>query len=263
MIRPAAVCAAAVTLVLLATLLPFLPGPYDPAASPLSFTARVFGYVGLLLVPFGALCMVWPGRAAAIAARAAFCVVWMLMTLAAFSTSGYSLAAMAFMLGASLLVRMRTVLHGTRWGAGFYLIGFPLAVFILQLAVVPPAVDFSRDRAIQNAAPLIADIEAYRATRGAYPPSLLSVWPDYKPGVIGIERYHYEPSDGSYNLAFEQIARELPTREFVLYNPRDEQVFTSHAMDLLQYSPERLQRARGYFAVHDTGHPHWKYFWFD
>ena len=34
-------------------------------------------------------------------------------------------------------------------------------------------------------------------------------------------------------------------------------------MDLLQYSPEVLERPRGYFAVHATGHPQWKYFWSD
>jgi hypothetical protein len=40
-------------------------------------------------------------------------------------------------------------------------------------------------------------------------------------------------------------------------------ITASHAMDLLQYSPERLDRARGYFAVHSAAFAHWKYFWFD
>jgi hypothetical protein len=38
---------------------------------------------------------------------------------------------------------------------------------------------------------------------------------------------------------------------------------TSHAMDLLQSSPEEVRPRRGYYAVHDAPHPHWKYFWFD
>jgi hypothetical protein len=46
-------------------------------------------------------------------------------------------------------------------------------------------------------------------------------------------------------------------------HPRDEQVATSHAMDILQFSPEHLERTRGYYAVHSTPHAHWKYFWFD
>ena len=105
--------------------------------------------------------------------------------------------------------------------------------------------------------------ERHRAAGGTYPASLLSVWKDYSPAVIGIEKYHYGRSGEAYNLLFEQPAADLATREFVVYNPRDEQVATSHAMDCLQYSPERLARARGYFAVHQTPHAHWKYFWFD
>jgi hypothetical protein len=38
---------------------------------------------------------------------------------------------------------------------------------------------------------------------------------------------------------------------------------TSHAIDLLQYTPERLNRARGYYAVGDAAWAHWKYFRFD
>ena len=34
-------------------------------------------------------------------------------------------------------------------------------------------------------------------------------------------------------------------------------------MDLLQYPLERLNLARGYYAVREAPHPHWKYFWFD
>ena len=45
---------------------------------------------------------------------------------------------------------------------------------------------------------------------------------------------------------------------------RDQQVMTSHAMDLLHLTPEELEleRRRGYYAVH-APQPQWKYFWFD
>jgi hypothetical protein len=58
--------------------------------------------------------------------------------------------------------------------------------------------------------------------------------PDYWPGVTGISGYHYEPNGDAYNLLFEQFTYRLGTREFVMYNPRDEHVMTSHAMDLLE-----------------------------
>ncbi len=139
----------------------------------------------------------------------------------------------------------------------------PVAVFLLQRAVLEPAVEFSRNRAIGNSAPLIAAIEQHRATRGHYPLSLLSVHPDHSPGVIGIERFHYEPSGDAYNLLFEQPASPMGTQEFVVYNPRGEQNATSHALDLLEFTAERLGLARGHHAVHDLPHAHWKSFWFD
>ena len=263
MVRQAAGCAAAATFVVVLTLLPFLPGAHDPLAGPLSSTARIGGGVAVLLAPFGAMWMARPRRGTAIATLAAFCVVWSLVSLVGFMTTGFSLCAILLLVGAFLFIRLRAALGRTARSAGLYLIALPPTVLLLQQTLLGRAVGFSRDLAIANAAPLIADIERYRAERGTYPRSLLSVWPDYKPGVIGIERYHYEPSGDAYNVAFEQIARDLATREFVVYNPRDQQVFTSHAMDLLQYPPDRLQRSRGYFGVYDTAHPHWKSFWFD
>jgi len=80
--------------------------------------------------------------------------------------------------------------------------------------------------------------------------------------VVGVERFHYERSGDAYNLVFEQVASNPATREFVVYNPLDLQAFTSHRMALLRH-PDQIENWRGYFAVHPTQHPHWKYFWFD
>ncbi len=38
----------------------------------------------------------------------------------------------------------------------------------------------------------------------------LSVWWDYKPSVIGVEKYHYEPSGAAYHLLFEQAPTTSP-----------------------------------------------------
>ena len=70
--------------IILFTLLPFLPGRYDSLAVPLSLMARIFGVVGLLLVPVGALWVAfgyWSRLAArqygiAIAALITSSVVW-------------------------------------------------------------------------------------------------------------------------------------------------------------------------------------------
>ncbi len=270
--------AAATALIVLVTLLPFMPGSYDPFSAPLSAMARVFGFAGLLFVPVGAL---WTASAYwrrfsdreyafAIAALIVWAIVSGILSMAAFALVGLLLGVVTLAFAAYAVFSLRRRIATIRFAGparrrapALYLLIVPLAVFLVQQSLLPLAVEFSRDRAIRNAASLIADIERHRAARGTYPASLLSVWKDYSPAVIGIEKYHYERSGEAYNLLFEQPAADLATREFVVYNPRDEQVATSHAMDLLQYSPERLERARGYFAVHQTPHAHWKYFWFD
>jgi hypothetical protein len=109
---------------------------------------------------------------------------------------------------------------------------------------------------------MIDAVERHRAERNAYPVSLLSVWRDYPTGVIGIDRFHYEPKGNAYNLVFENPAVSIGTRELVVY-PLDQQSATAHLMDILEYTPEHLKRTRGHYAVRQAAQPHWKYFWFD
>jgi len=267
--------------VILCTLLPFLPGPYDSLAVPLSLMAQVFGTLGLLLVPVGVLWVAsgyWSRLAVkqyalAIAALIASSVAWAMVALAALVSGGallgFGALALWIYVVSRVLPRLKR-LKGTpprpTGAVAVYLVIMPLAVLLLQIAVIAPAIEFSRSRAIRNAAQLIADIEQYRVANGRYPASLMSLWEDdYKPGVIGIKEYHYEPSHDAYNVFFEQLALHFGTREFVMYNPRDQQAMTSHKTDLLRLTPQQLavDQSRGHYAVHDAPHVHWKYFWFD
>ena len=255
-----------------------MPGDFDPLAVPIAMLCRVFGYVGLLLVPVGVVWITvtqwgpaWPRqRVLPVAVFMIISMVAGLLALAAFALSGWTLAVVigTLLVYVVLACRRRLSTIGAASARasivpGLYMVIVPLAVCGLQQVMVPRAVEFSRDRAIRHAAPLIVSIERYRASRGRYPVSLLSVWRDYPVSVVGIDRYQYEPHGEAYNLVFEQPALAFGTREFVVYNPRNEQVATSHLMDLLEFSPERLERARGYYAVHPARHLHWKYFWFD
>jgi hypothetical protein len=36
-----------------------------------------------------------------------------------------------------------------------------------------------------------------------------------------------------------------------------------HASDILHWAPDVLHERQGWYAVHDTAYPHWKYLWFD
>jgi hypothetical protein len=270
--------AAATLAVLLLTVRPFLPGAYDPLAVPLAAMARVFGVMGLLLVPVGALWTVadrrrWTGRRRStirMAALAAAALVWLAVSLAGLVFGGASLGvasvACGVVAGRVALRRLSGPEAAVPDRIGVLPVAFlvvPIAVAVLQAALVGRAVEYSIERVIGHAAPLIADLERYRAARGSYPPSLLSVWEDYSPSVVGVQRFQYEPSGGAYNLAFEQFRYPLATRAIVVYNPVDGQEMTSHNTDLLRFAGGELQRRRGYYAVEPVGPPHWKMFLFD
>jgi len=84
-----------VTVMMLSTLLPFLPGGYDPLAAPLSAMAQTFGKVGLLLVPIGIFGfasrsskrLAGKQRTFAIAVLVIGSVVWLIVALAGLSTA--------------------------------------------------------------------------------------------------------------------------------------------------------------------------------
>lgn len=271
---------AAIAFVVLCTLYPFLPGSYDGLAVALSEMAHVFGILGLLLVPIGLLWiaadrskrLVQKRHLFPLLALIASTLVWLGVALAAVVQSGLVLGFAIAALWVWMLLKAWTSLKRKKTtpperpsALPLYLVAVPVVVALLQWAFVERAIESSRNRAILNSAPLLAAIEEYRERNGTYPASLLAEWPDYKPDVIGIREYRYEPHGEAYNLVFEQFNYRLGTREFVVYNPRDEHVMTAHAVDILQLTPEQLvvERTRGHNARYDLPQPHWKIFWFD
>jgi len=263
--------------------LPFLPGEYDSLAVPLSMTAQLFGIVGLLLVPWGVAWMVYEYVSQSRRKRRVFAtvglitssMVWLVVSFGVIVESA-ALGIASLVFGACLMrwlwPQARAMSSESMQGrAGrvsllpLYLIVVPAAVAIIRVAIADPAAEFSRSRAIRNAAGLIADIEQHRVANGQYPRSLVSVHPDYLPGVVGIGEYRYEPSGDAYNVLFQQMSLRIGTREMVMYNPRGEQVLSSHAADVLRLSAEQLalDRTRGHYAVHHASQANWKFFWFD
>ncbi len=267
----------------LCMLLPFLPGRYDSLVVPLSMMAQLFGIVGLLLVPLGVVWIAYEYRSEgkrkrhvfAIVALVASSTVWFIVSLGAmFESVALGVGALGLATYVTLRLSPRVSAMSSEPAEGradavsmlpLYLILVPTAVAIIRIALADPAAEFSRSRAIRNAAALIADIEQHRVANGRYPRSLVSVHPDYLPGVIGIRQYRYEPSGDAYNVLFEQLSLRIGIKEIVMYNPRGEQAISSHALDVLQLRPEQLalDRTRGHTAVHDAPQPNWKFFWFD
>lgn len=269
---------ATIAFVVLCTLLPFLPGSYDGLAVALSEMAHMFGILGLLLVPIGLLWIaadrserlskkrhLFP-LLALIASTLVWAGLWLAAVVHSGFVSGFAIVAVwVWVLRKAWTNLRRTKTLDRASALPFYLVAVPVVVALLQWAFVERAIQSSRNRAILNSAPLLAAIEDYRVRNGKYPTSLLAELPDYGPHVIGIREFRYEPHGEGYNLVFEQFNYRFGTREFVVYNPRDEHVMTAHASDILELTPEQLvvERTRGHHARHDLPQPHWKLFWFD
>jgi hypothetical protein len=282
LLQLAGICAALVVLVL-CTLLPFLPGRHDVLSMTLTVIAQGLGWAGLSLPPLGALWLAHTGlsRATGAAAQrlrhrytlAALLWITVLVLLAVVLAAGQSGFALGIGIAAAWICFSWSAARRSRRGmqavqppgfaAPLACVAAPIALFLIQRAIAEPATELARDRAIENSAPLIADIERYRAERGHYPPSLHSLWDDYPTGVVGIPRYLYEPHGEAYNLLFEAPTFVIGANAIVVYNPRDEPTATSHDSDLLRFSGADFERRRGFFEVQTLPQPHWKAFLFD
>lgn len=273
----------------LAMVYPHLPGDFDPLTQGLSAMVQVFGFAGLPLAFIGVLWLALEfrnrarhrqqlpvtnkGFSFALAALIIGSLIAVIVSLVALMTTGIILCVLtaalslwAFGKAISGLKRLRTTSSPGVHPAPWYLVSIPVAVVLLQLTLARPLTDFSRNRAIGQSAELIEAIELHRVEQGRYPQSMLALWPDYYPDVAGIDRFHYAVQGEGYNLAFRQprfLFDNFGTEEFVVYNPRDEQIMPSHASWILVWSPDQLARQQGWFAVHDAAQPHWKQFWFD
>ena len=265
--------------------LPFIPGNYDSLAVTISFLAQLLAMAGLLLVPVGLLWLIHElskqrkqqlatnnkgTYGFAIVALVASCIVALVVSSGAFAAGNFFLGIVTLVFCVYSVLRtvrkIKRLKKATREGFNstpLYLVCIPVVVVLFRFLFIVPATEFSRDHAIRQSERLIQEIEAYHKRNGHYPLSLLSVNKDYKPLVVGIKQYHYEPHGDAYNLYFEQFTYMLDTREIVMYNKLDEHVMTSHDMDLLEYSGEELNIRRGDRNRHDLPHHHWKFFWFD
>jgi hypothetical protein len=288
---------ATITILLAACMFyPFLPGPHDRLAVTLSTMAQLLALAGMLLVPIGAAWLIYEivkrradrpvrsdcdlrsdkGIYFAVVALAASSDVAAVVALGAATQTGLSLGVGVLIVWAYVawrwLRRLRRSSSSTISGFNYtplYLILVPCILTLVQPAFIKKAVEFSRNRAIASCAEFINAIEAYHGRYGHYPLSLAASLSDYDPPIIGVERYHYEPSGHAYNVFFEQFTFLIGMREFVMYNPLDQHSFMVHDQDLLEATQEQIDAERDYHAVHHAhdvpppAPPHWKYFWFD
>ncbi len=264
--------------VVAAVLWPCVPASYDPLALPISLVARCVSWTLLVFVPIG---VVWWCRDIVIGRPTGARLLGAATLTAAIATGAVGVVSAAAFGGVVLAVicasTVGILLRGrwTRWiraatemGNGtvalLYFVAVPGVILALQLWLFELAVTANRARLMTSAAPLIAQLEEYRAARGEYPESLLSVTTDYPPQSASTPRFWYERASAAYNLAFEQPPSALDMREFVVYNPAGRAVLTSHDSDLLLFQGDELERRRGFPSSADVpSQPGWRVFRFD
>lgn len=260
------------TLLCVTMLLPYLPGGFDASAATFSFMVQVAAYVSLLLVPVGLAWLVG-GRRVTFWHRIAMVLVGLLTVAMILAGAAQNQLATGVVVGVGTFFLLRRVIRparavvndtgDARRAVPIALVCVPLILVAFRNTVLPRAAAWSRDRAIQHRAVLIAQIEAFYERRGDYPVSLRSLNRDFPTGVRGIERFEYEPNGQAYNLFFIRPHIEVDAMEVVLYNPRDEHRFTSHELDILQYDGEDLDRRRGDRRRTPLAQPHWISILFD
>lgn len=276
-------------LIVLFIFVPFLPGEYDSLSVVISAVIQFCSFVSLLLVPIGILWLFYElynrkrGRyganksvffaIAALVVLSLMIVVAVLVVIggvASFEGSvilGVSIGVgFIYTLFSVIVPRLRKMKYAEGMQINpiiFYLFIIPIVVVSIKTAFIVPATEYSRTRAIEKAQSIIQDLEDYYVKYGHYPVSLQGVWKDYSPGVVGIEKYYYEPNGNAYNLFFEQFTYDLFAREIVMYNKLDEHIIRSHPSFIFSMSQEEFAQYRGYFLEKSLPQQHWKYFWFD
>ncbi len=253
-------------MLILAMLLPHLPGRYDASATTLSFVAQVASYASLSLVPVG---LAWfaSRQRARLWHRLALVLAGFVAIVSAVAAAAVNQLALGVMLGLATILGIRAAyrrtladLPGGEGRLAFLppvLVCVPVVLVGFVVIAMPRAAEWSRDRVVQHSAILIAEIESFKERRGHYPLSLQALHRDVPTGVIGVERFQYEPNGEGYNLFFVRPAVSLDAEEVVMFNRRGEHRFTSHELDILQFEGEQLDRRRGDRRRTPLGQAHW------
>jgi len=244
------------------TILPFLPGVYDPMNIPISTALQLFSVVSLVtLIPAS----FWfahtirnqknlsdpfvEEKAIRYIRFYIWTVIPVILLVALFTAFGLSkLLGSSLIAGVILLsvflLRGLTKMVSNRMPpvcVPTMLIFLPIVLLVMLFIIDTPLTDRSRSRAIDNSYELIEAIEAYKIRHGRYPTNLNAVWNDYSPGVTGIEKYYYSWIDSIYHIYFEQprfLFDNFGTREFVVYSPGDQHLMISHVSWHLLLEPD-------------------------
>jgi len=276
------------TILLIVTVVPFLPGKYDPLSIPLATFAQLYSGLGLLTTIPAVLWLLrnikYPtdqvGKDSPLLKQRIYLKFYFWSSFLVFL-----IITLVTALGLSLLLGIFSLIFLIYFGWTVWkkitgsksrllfslclpsaLALLPVLLFAIHLLLDKPLTKWSRNRAIQNSYELINEIEQFREKKGGYPPTLNAINKDYSTGVSGIEKYYYTYDGSTYNVYFEQprfLFDRPGTREFVVYNPDDRHLMLSHTVWHMIMAPTQMRNSQGWYESVETGVPHWKSFLFD
>ena len=255
---------------MLGIIYPYMPGAHDPLAIPLSTVLQVCVVVSLLWMPVGIVWViaVWHQRATPWLGRVLG--IMAIVSSGVFGVVGDASGGVFFGVSVAIVVGvcLRWVWRQDAFGAhgAVYLVAVPVCAMATLMAMATPVTDSSRAHAIAQSQPMIDDLADYYVRNQRYPVSLQAMYHDYPVGVVGVARYFYVPSATAYNLMYEQprfLLDDIGTREWVVYNPRDEHRVYSHDSWILLLSATQLSQSQGWYANEPTEYSHWRVFLFD
>ncbi|MTI20724.1 hypothetical protein E1176_06800 [Fulvivirga sp. RKSG066] len=130
---------------------------------------------------------------------------------------------------------------------GFLILTLCISTFLSTTYISSFTSDLSRNLAIREANLLIHKIEDYKLANGTYPHEIEELNTEIpNPSPIGIKKFHYERTEQSYKLTFQQ------------------NVIMGFNFEVVTYDPNNQHTTRGEMpTLYDTPYQNWKYYIYD
>jgi len=255
--------------IIIAALLPFLPGPRNQVSHSFSQFVQIIGYIGLVFVPFGLFWLMveirnrkgaklnrWSsGYYPALLVLTPIIIFIPVQIFRALKSGPFTFDfwpfIVIFLIFGFVFFRIRKLKYKTeqRFNAvPLFIVFLPLVSILCSETVVPKAAALTRDQVINKTAPLITALENYKIEHTVYPDRLEDLVGKYISSIpkfrkMGLQAYRYEKSGETFQLSFEQYYHWYAT-EVVAYQKYGHKISKANYENYPTTSPDW----RVYFA---------------
>ena len=216
--------------IVVAGLLPFLPGPRNHISHTFSQFVQVIGYVGLVFVPFGLIWLMFEirnkkgaklnhwtsGYYPALLVLTPIIVFIPIQILRALRFGPFTFdfwpLIIIFLIFGFVFFRIRKLKYKTEQrfnSTPLFIVFLPLVAILCSETALPKAAKITREEVISKTAPVITALENYKIEHAVYPDRLEDLEGKYISAIpvfrkMGLHTYQYEKSGETFQLSFEQ-----------------------------------------------------------